>query len=322
MAQKSDLSDPNVIEQFAKAMESEERLVALYLLTVADVRGTSPVVWNAWKAQLLESLFLETRQALNNASFNVKTAIAERQQEATDKLKKHGLTPDDYAVFWDNVGETYFSRYSSNEIAWHSRLLTSHTFTETPIVRAHLSPEGDGIEVMIYTRNQKDLFARICNFFDRIGYGIGQAKIHTTSHDYALNTFFIIDQSATDVVYSDLLSKMEEKLLDKILTSDPIEDPIKGRINRQVKHMPIKTQVTFEDSPDNKYQRLDIIAGDQPGLLASIAFIFIAHDIEVHTAKINTLGNRAEDTFLISAQHDKPLSITKMKRLQKALIKL
>lgn len=319
VAQKSDLSDPKVIEQFANAMGSEKRLSALYLLTVADIRGTSPTVWNAWKAQLLESLFYQTRRALNDASFDVKNVIAERQQDATEKLKKHGVNPEEYREFWNNVGEAYFSRYNSNEITWHSRLLIPHVHTTSPVVRAHVSPEGDGIEVMIYTRNQTDLFARICNFFDRLGYSIGQAKIHTTNHDYALNTLFVLDQSVDDVSYSDLLKHIEDSLQEKISTSGPIEEPIKGRVNRQVKHMPIKTQTTFEESPENKYQRLEINANDQPGLLASIAFIFMEHGVEVHNAKVSTLGNRVEDTFLISDKDDSPLSNEKMVALQAAL---
>jgi [protein-PII] uridylyltransferase len=322
VAQKSDLSDPSVIEQFAKLMGNETRLIALYLFTVSDIRGTSPVVWNAWKAQLLESLFLETRKALNNKSFSVEGVLAERQAEAAAHLKKYDLMPNAYKEFWDVVGEAYFSRYNSYEIAWQTRLLIPHVFTETPIVRAHLSREGDGIEVMIYASNQKDLFARICNFFDRIGYNIGQAKIYTTNHDYALNNFIVLDQSTKEISYSGLLKHIEENLLDKILTSTPIEDPIKGRIERQVRHMPIKTEVMFDAVPDSKHLMVDIIAGDQPGLLANIAFIFIEHDVTIHNAKINTLGNRAEDTFLISDKHDKPLSKSKMQRLREALVRL
>ncbi|HSR02100.1 MAG TPA: [protein-PII] uridylyltransferase, partial [Methylophilaceae bacterium] len=322
VAQKSDLSDPSVIAQFAKKMGSETRLIALYLLTVADVRGTSPTVWNAWKARLLESLFLETRQVLNNESFSVKSAIKERQQKANEKLQKYDLKPKSYEIFWNEVGESYFSRYNSNEIAWQTRLLIPHVYTDKPIVRAHLSREGNGIEVMIYTKNQQDLFARICNFFDRLGYNIGQAKIYTTNHNYALNNFIVLDKSSREISYSGLLKHIEEKLSEKILSTTPIEAPIKGRLNRQVKHMPIKTEVSFDNAPDSNYLMLDIVTCDLAGLLASIAFIFIKHDVMIHNAKINTLGNRAEDTFLISDMNDKPLSQAKINKLKEDLLKL
>jgi [protein-PII] uridylyltransferase len=322
VAQKSDLSDPAVIAQFAKLMKNETYLIALYLLTVADIRATSPAVWNAWKAKLLESLFLETRRAINDPSFSVKNAISERQDQARVKLKKYGLSASAYAVFWNNVGEAYFSRFNSHEIAWQTRLLIPHVLTEVPIVRAHLSRDGDGIEVMIYTRAHQTLFARICNFFDRIGYSIGQAKIYTTNHDYALNTFIVLHESATEISYTGLIKHIEENLRDKILTTSPVENPIQGRLNRQVKHMPITTEVIFDTIPECSYQMFDIIAGDQPGLLANIAFVLIAHDIKVHHAKINTLGNRAEDSFLISDKHNKPLSNIKLAQLQAALMQL
>lgn len=321
VAQKSDLSDPAVIAQFAELMDNETRLTALYLFTVSDVRGTSPVVWNAWKAQLLESLFLETRKALNNKSFSVESALAERQAEARKLLKKYDLFPRDYQAFWSAVGEEYFSRYNSNEIAWQTRLLIPHILTETPIVRSHLSREGNGIEVMIYARNQEDLFARICNFFDRLGYNIGEAKIYTTEHDYALNTFLILDESSSEISYTGLIKHIEETLLEKIQASSPIEDPITGRINRQVKHMPIETTVTFETEIESNYQMLDITTGDQPGLLANIAFVFLAHGIELHNAKINTLGHRAEDTFLISNKQNEPLNAKEMTELKEVLVR-
>jgi [protein-PII] uridylyltransferase len=321
-AQKSDLSDPAVIEQFAHFVKNETRLVALYLLTVADIRGTSPIVWNAWKARLLENLFLQTRRILNDPSFSVKQAIAIRQKEAADKLSNYGLQQQSYQTLWENVGEAYFARFDSDEIAWQSRLLTPHAYTETSIVRARLSPDGDGIQVMIYTRDHDDLFARICNFFDRIAYNIGQAKIYTTNHGYALNTFIVLDSSGKSVSYSGLLKHIETELTTQITRSSPLEAPLQGRLNRQVKHMPFATQIKISAEPQGNNHALDIITGDRPGLLAQIASIFLRHGIDLHNAKINTLGNRAEDSFLVSAKHNQALSSAQIDMLKEELVKL
>lgn len=321
-AQKSDLSDPAVIEQFAHFVKNETRLAALYLLTVADIRGTSPIVWNAWKARLLESLFLQTRRVLNDPSFSVKQAIAIRQQEAADKLSNYGLQQQSYQTLWENVGEAYFTRFDSDEIAWQSRLLTPHAFTGASIVRARLSPNGDGIQVMIYTRDHDDLFARICNFFDRIAYNIGQAKIYTTNHGYALNTFIVLDSSGKSVSYSGLLKHIETELTTQIALSSPLGVPLQGRLNRQVKHMPFATQIKISAEPQGNNHALDIISGDRPGLLAQIASIFLRHGIDLHNAKINTLGNRAEDSFLVSAKHNLPLSSAQIDMLKDELAKL
>jgi [protein-PII] uridylyltransferase len=173
---------------------------------------------------------------------------------------------------------------------------------------------------MIYTKDQNDIFARICNFFDRMGYNIVEAKIYTTQHAYALDSFIILDQSGKSVSYSGLLKFIETELTGKLDENVALESPLKGRISRQVKHMPIQTQITITEEPENNNHKLDIIASDRPGLLATIAQQFLMHDIELHNAKINTLGNRAEDTFLISAKNGQKLDANQIKSLSQSLL--
>ena len=320
-AQKSDLSDPTIIEQFARFVKTETRLTALYLLTVADIRGTSPIVWNAWKARLLESLFYATRQLLHNQVFSLQQAIDARKNDAAAKLVKYGLQASAYKNLWQNVGESYFVRFESEEIAWQSRLLTPHVLSDKPIVRARLSPNGDGIQTMIYTKDQDDLFARICNFFDRMAYNIVEAKIYTTQHGYALNSFSVLDQSGKSVSYSGLLKFIEAQLTEKIITPT-IEAPLEGRVSRQVKHTLFNTQVDILAEQQNHYHTIEIVAADRPGLLAKIAFIFLQHGVDLHNAKINTLGNRAEDSFLVSGKLGLALQTMQLSALQTELLRL
>lgn len=320
IAQKTDLSDPSIIESFADFVENKRRLNALYLLTVADIRGTSPVVWNAWKARLLENLYSATSRALSHPTFHAKQTIQRRIKEASEKLSRFGLSNHTYEQLWEQFGEHYFVRHESDEIAWHSRLLTPHLYSENPIVRARLSPYGDGIQVMIYIQDKNDLFARICNFFDRMGYGIVEAKIFTTKHDYALNSFIVLDQSGKSVSYSGLLKFIELELANQLDDQYQLESPLKGRVSRQVKHMPIQAQITITKEAENSNHKLDIIANDRPGLLATLAQQFLKHNIKLHNAKINTLGNRAEDTFLISAKNGECLDFNHVNSLQMALL--
>jgi [protein-PII] uridylyltransferase len=318
-AQKSDLSDPMVIDNFARFVKTERRLTALYLLTVADIRGTSPVVWNAWKARLLESLFYATKRVLSAESFNTQKMIVLRKEDASQKLNKFGLNKKSYQALWDQVGAAYFVRFESDEIAWQSRLLTPHVFTNKPIIRARLSPNGDGIQVMIYMQDQDDLFARICNFFDRMGYNIAQAIIYTTQHGYALNSFIVLDQLSKSVSYNGLLNHIETKLLEKIESTTPLESPLQGRISRQVKHMPFATRVSINAELQSNNHMVEIVAGDRPGLLAKIAFVFLQQEIYLHNAKINTLGSRAEDSFLISAKKNQALTDAQIEVLMQDL---
>jgi [protein-PII] uridylyltransferase len=299
-AQKSDLSDPAVIENFARSVGTEYRLTALYLLTVADIRGTSPAVWNAWKAKLLENLFLSTRKWIQGQAATVDTELAARQQQAAERLSHYAVMPDAYRELWSKFGMSYFLRHESHEIAWHTRLLLAHMHTDKPVVRARLSPAGDGIQVMIYTHDSKDLFARICGFFERAGYNIVEARIHTTLHGYALDSFLVLDESNNAVHYRDLLSYIEYELTQQLESTEGPLEPLQGRVSRQLKHFPMKPVVVVEQEKNGNNHQLSIVAGDRPGLLSRIAQCLLRHNAELHTAKINTLGNRAEDTFLIS----------------------
>jgi [protein-PII] uridylyltransferase len=209
---------------------------------------------------------------------------------------------------WSSFGEHYFVRFDGDEIAWQSRLLMPHEHTNTPIVRARLSPKGDGIQVMIYSKDQHEIFARICQFFDKMHYNIAQAKIFTTKHGYALDNFLLLEQPTKQISYSGLLKHIEHELTLQLIESPAIEKPIQGRVNRQVKHMPIKTKVKIVAEPNTTFHQLEIVANDRPGLLAQVAQHFLNHQVEIHNAKINTLGNRVEDYFLISAQNGKALT--------------
>ncbi|EUJ10377.1 (protein-PII) uridylyltransferase [Methylophilaceae bacterium 11] len=321
-AQKSDLSDPKVIEQFAQFVKDEYRLTALYLLTVADIRGTSPVVWNAWKARLLESLYFSTTHILRAEHKDSLTQIEIRKQEVSKKLASFNLSQSSAAPLWESFGEQYFTRFDSDEIAWQSRLLMPHKNTLVPIVRARLSPKGDGIQVMIYAKDRNDIFARICHFFDSMHYNIAQAKIFTTQHGYALDNFIVLEQSTKQVSYSGLLNHIEATLTAELIQNGMLEKPIQGRMNRQVKHMPINTQVQIFADSHNQYHQLEIIANDRPGLLAQMAQILLSCHIELRNANINTLGNRVEDHFLISAPHGKKLNVEAIKNLEAAFSQL
>ena len=319
-AQKSDLSDPAVIEHFARFVGDERRLVALYLLTVADIRGTSPKVWNAWKAKLLENLFLAAQRLLRGSVGGADAEVLTRQRQAISTLNYYGLKSEAYDPLWEKLGRQYFLRHDAQEIAWHTRLLVSHLDTPSPIVRARLSPAGDGIQTLIYTRDRDDLFARICDFFDRIGYTIVEAKVHTTKHDYALDTFLVLDNSDKSVRYRDLLNYIEFELTQKLASDAPAEYRTQGRISRQVKHMPITASVHIRQERESSNHTLEIIAGDRPGLLSRIAHTLLEHGVHLHTAKINTLGNRAEDTFLISGKSMRQLSDDTVKHLEATLL--
>ena len=298
IAQKEDLSDTEVIERFANMVGTERRLTALYLLTVADIRGTSPKVWNAWKGKLLEDLYRLTLRALGGARPNMDAEIESRKQEARHTLNLYTLLPGTEGPLWKTLELSYFVRHDAGDIAWHARSLFRHVESTEPVVRARLSSLGEGLQVLVYAPDRPDLFARICGYFDSAGFNILDAKIHTTRTGYALDTFQVISPQV-EHHYRDLISLVETQATLALKADGPLPEPSRGRLSRRVKSFPVTPRVTLR--PDERGQRwlLGISTSDRSGLLYAISRVLAQHNINLQLAKITTLGERVEDTFLI-----------------------
>jgi [protein-PII] uridylyltransferase len=299
-AQKQDISDPATVSAFARLVGDDRHLIALYLLTVADIRGTSPKVWNGWKAKLLEDLFWATRRVLAGEHVSTQSSVQTRQADALARLRLYAIPDEAHEKLWAQLDTSYFLRHDAQEIAWHTRLLNYRVNHPTPIVKARLAPMGEGLQVLIYTPDQKELFARICNFFSRAGFSIAEAKIHTTRHGYALDSFIILDPQGRDATYRDVMSFVEHELAQRLESHAPLDAPATGRLSRRVRHFPVSTEVSLQPDERGSYMVLTVVSSDRPGLLYRIALVLVRHAISVHSAKINTLGERIEDTFLIT----------------------
>jgi [protein-PII] uridylyltransferase len=301
VAQKQDVYDPEVVSAFAGRVKTERRLVALYLLTVADVRGTSPKVWNAWKAKLLEDLYRATRRVLTGEPLARDAALAEKQAEAARLLRLYALSDSVKDKLWAQLDITYFLRHDAQDIAWQTRNLHYRVDSEKPVVKARLAPFGEGLQVMIYTRDRESLFARICGYFERAGFNIVEAKVHTTRNGYALDTFLVLGKGR-EAHYRDMLNAIESELAVEVLSDAPLGAPRGGRLSRRVRHFPISPAVDIRPDERGTYQVLSVVASDRPGLLYGVARLLAGYHVNLHTARINTLGDRAEDVFLLSGE--------------------
>jgi [protein-PII] uridylyltransferase len=298
IAQKEDLSDPEVISAFARRVGNERYLTALYLLTVADIRGTSPKVWNAWKGKLLEDLYRYTLRVLGGRAPDPQAEVESRKRDALTILALHAEPFESQKTLWATLDVSYFMRHEAADLAWHARQLSRHVGTDKSVVRARRSSAGEGMQVLVYTPDAPDLFARICGYFDAAGFSILDAKIHTANNGYALDTFQVISPTLGEH-YRELAAMVESELIRTIETAGPLPPPGKGRVSRRVKSFPIRPRVDLR--PDEKAQRwlLSVSASDRVGLLYSIARVLARHRINLQLAKVTTLGERVEDTFLI-----------------------
>ena len=312
IAQKQDLSDIDVIAEFATRVRTERRLTALYLFTVADIRGTSPHVWNTWKAKLLEQLFRATLKLLRGDAVPNERWIENKKSEALVLFRNALKQPDASPTMWPQMDMSYFQRFEPHEMAQHAVMLTTiSTLKAADISRALVSvqiPQAmdsniaeDGFTVMVITRDQPGLFARITGYFERLAFDIAAAKIFTASDGIAYDTFQVLPKRGKATGYRNLAQTIESELAKVLDTQGPILDAAHGRVSRQVRHFPIKPAVALAASRHKPYYELSISCADRPGLLSTIARLLLKFEISLHDARVSTLGQRAEDAFVIES---------------------
>ncbi len=308
VAQKKDLSDPDTISDFARIVRTPHRLTALYLLTVADVRGTSPKVWNNWKARLLEELYHRTLGLLmapksgRKSRFSLPVdAFHSKTEEAERLLRLHGKEIDAARAFWRSLELQYFLRHEASEIEWHARLLAWRAQGPDPVVIARIAPHEGVLQVVVYQPDARDLFARICSYFDRQNMSVLDAKVQTTSSGYALDTF-VVDHRQFGGHEREMATIIEAGLAQWLATASPLPEPTHGRISRQSRYFPIPPTVDLQPDSRGQYHLLSVTAADRTGLLYAIARTLTRHGIRLQTARIMTLGERAEDVFMIQGE--------------------
>ncbi|AET88895.1 MULTISPECIES: [protein-PII] uridylyltransferase [Caballeronia] len=301
VAQKQDTSDPEVIKQFASVVNTERRLTALYLLTVADIRGTSPKVWNNWKGKLLEDLFRATLAVLGGAQPDAHSELKSRQEAALALLRLETVPEHAQKRLWDQLDVGYFLRHDPADIAWQTRVLYRHVESDEPIVRARPSPIGAALQVLVYVKDRPDLFAGICAYFDKNGLSVLDARVTTTRHGYALDNF-LVSHPDHDGSYRDIANLVEQQLAALLADERILPEPSKGRVSRLVRTFPITPRVDLRPDDRGQYYILSVSANDRQGLLYSIARVLAQHRIGVQAARINTLGERVEDVFLIDGK--------------------
>jgi len=300
-AQKQDLSDPDVIAAFADRCGDMRHLNALYLFTVCDIRATNPAIWSTWKDNLLKTLYYAARNHLEGHTV-VTDSVEERRKQARILLRLHGCTDSAEAALWPRLDDLWFLRNSAQEIAWQTRTLFS-ALRQGPstLVRTRVSPIGEGVEVLVHAPDRHGLFALICGFFAHLGYSVLEARIHTTRDDHVLDSFLIMDPAHTHNTYRDILNYIEHELAEQIIRGHtPSAIPV--RVARQLRAFPLAPQLSLTRSEGRNDYILSFTAGDRPGLLYAVARTLADHHVEVRTARIHTLGGRAEDVFVLEGR--------------------
>ena len=313
-AQKRDITDPDVIREFAAQIRDEVHLDYLYVLTVADITATNPSLWNGWRASLLRQLHGETKRALRRGLENPIDRddwINDTRAEALALLRTVGADIAHVERLWDTLGDDYFMQYSPSEIVWQTQGILSHAGSELPLVLVSAPAEDTsegGTKVFIHTRSVEDLFAASAAAMDQLDLSIHDARIATSSNDWTLNTFIVLDDNNEPIRESARLDRIRQHLVEELDDPDDYPQIVSRHTPRQLKHFRVPTQVTIEQDPANERTVLELIAPDRPGLLARVGRIFVEQDIALSAAKIATLGERVEDVFFITDKRGDPIT--------------
>ena len=321
-AQKKDISDPNIVNEFAAFVGNKLRLDYLYVLTVADVRGTNPRLWNNWKATLFQNLYELAARALREGLDNPirrEQLIQESRSVARTLLTDKGVDTRAVESAWALLPEDYFLRYSGEEIAWHTELIESVKGRTEPVF-ADVRPHADGIAAVLFARRSQHRFAHATAALGEMGMTILDARITPPANDFSLDTYVFMELDARTEVDRSRLAEIRRSLGRVLAASDASLKKVTRPASRRVRAFLTKTSIDFTDDRANGRTIMELVAGDRPGLLSDIARVFIDQGVDIETAKVLTIGERAEDVFYITDAGGKPLDDGKKAKLREAIL--
>jgi [protein-PII] uridylyltransferase len=313
-AQKKDVSDPDVINEFAKKVGDIVHLDYLYALTVADICATNPTLWNSWRASLLRQLYTQTKRALRRGLVNPidkQEWIIENRASALELLEDQQISSSEAEGVWDSLGDDYFLRESAKDIAWHTTALLRHGPDAGPLVLVrenHSEPYDGATQIFVYTRDLPNLFAATVAALDQLHLTVMDARIITSNNGFSLDTYIVLDENGDRIADSSRLAHIGNELRQSLARPDQFPVLVQRRLPRQLKHFDVRTQVNLSNDLVHQRTVVEVITLDRPGLLARVGRIFMEHGVNLQNARIATLGERAEDVFFLTDAAQQPLS--------------
>ncbi|TSH77069.1 [protein-PII] uridylyltransferase [Acinetobacter sp. RF15A] len=311
-AQKKDISDPDIVREFAEKMGDMEHLDYLYTLTVADINATNPKLWNTWRASLMRQLYTHARDVIRSGLGRPVDyrMLIEDTKFAASELLVNDFSLYDVETVWQELGDDYFLKESADEIAWHTRAILEHGDNPAPLVlmRAHRKYAQDAVQIFIYTQDKPNLFATTVAILDRMNLDVQDARIITATKAFSLDTYVVLDRFGTLLTDPEREATVIDALKEALSHSDEYPGLMQRRIPRQLRHFDIENTVDITLNPALNQNMVEIATLDQPGLLAKIGGLFMMRGLDIHSAKIATLGERAEDIFFVTKKDGIPMT--------------
>ncbi|PCM43444.1 [protein-PII] uridylyltransferase [Marinobacter sp. ANT_B65] len=314
-AQRKDISDPDIIQSFARALPSQAHLDYLYILTVCDISATNPKLWNTWRASLLRQLYLEAKRALRRGAeipVDRQAWVRATQSEAREILHAQSITDKQIDAIWDTVDEDYFLQDSTVDIAWQTAAIINHGNTPGPLVliRDTLGGPSEGFsQIIIYMNDRATLFAATTAVLEQLNLNIVDARISSNDGPYTISSYVVLDEKGQPLgVDPARKERVRERLIEELDDPEDYPDIIHRRTPRQLRHFAFPTEVVFSNDTINERTVIEVVTPDRPGLLARVGQVLLDHRIRLSNAKIATLGERVEDVFFVTDEHGRPIS--------------
>ena len=321
-AQRRDISDDNVIQTFGEIVRDEAHLNYLYCLTVADMRATNESLWNNWKGNLLEDLYFNTLRAFRRGlekPVETRHKIRENQQQALSLLWDSSINEQDVKALWREFRADYFLRYSPTQIAKQCKGIIGHDRSE-PLVLISPEPHRGGTEVFIFTKEKANTFASTVALLANKRLSIHDAKIITTKTGYTVNTFIVLDARGVALQESYQTVAIAKALTKKLKRNEHFHLPLQPA-SKKIQQFKFPTQISFLKNESKFRTTIEIISLDRAGLLGNIAQVFLQKKFNIHSAKITTFGEKADDVFTISTSDNEKLSEEQRTELTASLLK-
>ncbi|HZO22884.1 MAG TPA: [protein-PII] uridylyltransferase [Steroidobacteraceae bacterium] len=323
-AQKQDISDPQVINAFARKVGDEAHLDYLYVLTCADVRGTNPKLWNSWKASLFREFFDRVKRALRRgleSPIDQEQLVRETQETARRLLHEQGVTGIDVDGAWRRFSAAYFLRHTPDEVAWHTRLLAERdSGSDEPLVALDLRGVRGTTSVLIFARAERHGFSHTTAVLDQLGLNIVDARITPTGDGFSLGLYHVLEDDGAPITDHDRHSEIEYALWRSVQQPEDSPFAVSRRAPRQARMFNTPTHVAVSIDERNRRSVLELTASDRPGLLSDVGKVLMEERLQLHDAKIMTVGERAEDVFFITDFEQRPLGAAAAQHLRDRLL--